>query len=1135
MRKAIVAGLGVCLIGWLGFQIQSHPAAGTTCLAKDSVLAKENPANPAAGFVPLPFVTNEGQFPPTVAYCAMTTSGPVAVNHNGDILYADRGRRAGAGRTPLQEHFACGLPVCVESAATAPTRVNYFLGNDPHSWHRDVPTHRRVTLGEVYPGISVDLLAKDHTVEKIFSLAPGADPAAIRVGFSGSSGLSTTPTGELRVEAESGEFLFSRPLAYQEQAGQIQYVDVEYRITEDEYGFAVGEYDPTRMLTIDPQLTSTFVGGSAAEGAGIGYSILALGDDGTVFIAGSTNSTDWPATSGAYDNTANGGLDFAVAKLDPDLSTVLTCTFVGGSGDDGHNYGLIFDLDTDGNLWVAGHTASSDFPTTPGAFDASYNGGIDIAVFKLDNDLTTLLGSTYLGGTSLEINFGLDTDADGNGFVCGFTNSQTGNFPTTPGAYDETYNGHSGSPYGGDFYISKLSNDMTTLLASTFLGGSAGEDGGVLVIGGDGNVYFTGITGSSNYPVTEGAYDETYNGREVYGDATVSILSNDLSTLLASTFLGGPADDWSEAIMLDSEGNVYIVGTVTGEFPTTPGAFEEEYTGIGGADAGNDGFICKLSADLSSLLASTYYGGTAHEVALGLDLDSVGNVIIGGATKSADMPMANCAYDCAMNSPGIHDGFVAKFDADLTSLLASTYLGGSAEDRVYGVRARDNHVYIFGRTSSANFPTTAGVVDMTFNGITDFFVTRLNIDWALGDDDGDAVANGDDNCPQAPNPGQEDTDLDGLGDPCDNCSSIYNPGQEDINGNGIGDSCEVPQSLHVDPEGGGDAQTIQDAIDLSSNGDTIVVAPGIYSPVASSGFDFGGRTGIVLQSENGAGVTIIDCQGSESAPRRAFTFANDEDSTFIIDGFTIRGGYGEYFSGGASGGGILINNCAPTIQNCVFTDNSATYGGAVYAYRKPVRLTNCTFAGNSAPYGAAVLAYVQVVIELDNCVVAFNQGGQPVYCLLSSSAALTCCDVYCNVGGDWVGAIAGQNGTNGNISADPQFCNVAIGDVGLQDETSPCLPENNSCGVLMGALGFGCACDCGVVLGDVTGDAALNPVDVAFMVNYVYKQRDARVPLPNCPFNPGDVDCNNQVNPVDVAYYVNAVYKSLNAFCDPCG
>lgn len=401
------------------------------------------------------------------------------------------------------------------------------------------------------------------------------------------------------------------------------------------------------------------------------------------------------------------------------------------------------------------------------------------------------------------------------------------------------------------------------------------------------------------------------------------------------------------------------------------------------------------------------------------------------------------------------------------------------------------------------------------------------------DFDGDSVLNVYDNCPDHYNPGQEDNDADGVGNLCDNCPDNANPLQEDINNNGIGDPCETNRNWYIDPEGSGDALTIQAAIDLSTHGDTLVVADGRYTGNGNRGLDFGGRQSMVVRSENGPQAAIIDCGGSAGEQHRAFYFHDGEDSTFIVDGFTITGGYGEYFNGGYSGGAILINNCTPTIRNCVFTGNAATYGGAVYIYRKPVTLSNCTFTGNSAPYGAATFAYVEAAAKLDRCIVAFNTGGQPVSVLLSSSATLSCCDVYGNALGDWVGAITGQNGINGNFSADPLLCNVGIGDVGLADESSPCLPANNSCAALIGALGVGCGCNCGIA-GDMDCSGGATPVDVAFLVKFVYLSLDALCPAPNCPYPIGDLDCNGQVTPLDAAYLVNAVYKSQNAICDGC-
>jgi hypothetical protein len=184
-------------------------------------------------------------------------------------------------------------------------------------------------------------------------------------------------------------------------------------------------------------------------------------------------------------------------------------------------------------VYVAGYTVSSDFPTTAGAFDGSFNGGVgygDAFISKLSGDLTQLLASTYLGGGDDEGANALALDSAGNVYVAGYTVSS--DFPTTAGAFDESFNG-AGIDYG-DAFISKLSGDLTQLLASTFLGGDRGDCANALALDNAGNVYVAGKRGSTNFPTTAGAFDE--NG---YGGTFISKLSGDLTQLLASTYLGG--------------------------------------------------------------------------------------------------------------------------------------------------------------------------------------------------------------------------------------------------------------------------------------------------------------------------------------------------------------------------------------------------------------------------------------------------------------------------------------------------------------------------------------------------------------------------------------------------------------------
>jgi len=401
------------------------------------------------------------------------------------------------------------------------------------------------------------------------------------------------------------------------------------------------------------------------------------------------------------------------------------------------------------------------------------------------------------------------------------------------------------------------------------------------------------------------------------------------------------------------------------------------------------------------------------------------------------------------------------------------------------------------------------------------------------DPDEDGLVSAEDNCPETYNPGQEDGDGDGAGNDCDNCAELYNPDQADIDGDGIGDNCEVNRSWHVRPDGSGDATTIQDGIDISTHGDTVVIADGTYTGAGENVFDFGGRR-ILFRSENGPQTTIIDCQGSDTQPRRACTLDDNEDAELIIDGFTIRNGYGPLVDGSPTGGGMMFRYSSPTVKNCVFSNNYGLMGGAAFARDAAPHFINCTFADNEGAYGAALAGTFYGNYTLENCIVAFNGPGEGVYCYGSGSADLFCCDVFGNTGGDWTGCLYGQGTSEGNFSADPEFCSIDFGDFGLHDEGSPCMAPNNSCGVLIGACVAGCSCNCTDHC-DLNLDDEINPVDVVYMVNFVYKSLDGREPIPGCVGENGDWNCDEQVNPVDVVYYVNFVYKSFGTGpCDPC-
>jgi hypothetical protein len=381
-------------------------------------------------------------------------------------------------------------------------------------------------------------------------------------------------------------------------------------------------------------------------------------------------------------------------------------TYLGGGGDD-RGYGIA--IDGSGNTYITGGTSSSDFPTTSGAFDTSYNGG-DVFVTKVDSTGTALVYSTYLGSGGDDRGYGIALDSSGNVYITGLTYSS--DFPTTPGAFDTSYNG-----VYCDVFVSKLNASGTALVYSTYLGGGSSDVGSDIAIDSSGNTYITGYT-YSDFPTTPGAFDTSYNGPE---DVFVSKLNASGTVLVYSTYLGAWDRDYGYGIAVDSSGNAYITGfTWSSNFPTTPGAFDISLDGLSNV------FVTKLNASGTALVYSTYLGGgddEGHDIAI----DGLGNAYITGYTRGGlgRFPTTPGAFDTSYNGSG--DVFVTKLNASGTALVYSTYLGGGDYDEGWGIAIDvSGNAYVSGDTFSSDFTTTPDALDTTYNGDTDVFVTKLN-------------------------------------------------------------------------------------------------------------------------------------------------------------------------------------------------------------------------------------------------------------------------------------------------------------------------------------------------------------------------------------------------------------------------
>jgi hypothetical protein len=664
----------------------------------------EREALDAYGKLPLSFVPNEGQTDEAVRYYAQGAGYGFFFTHKGATLSFAEGKGRG-GHALALDFLGANPDATLNAQKRLSGKVNYLVGDEPAEWQQGLPTHAELLYGELWPGIDMAVRGEGGKLKYEFHLQPGSSVEDVRLSYRGAQGLKVEADGELLVHTPLGVLKDAAPVSYQRIGGERVAVESRYRLTGDGgYGFAVGAYDPRYPLVIDPGLDySTFLGGTGDELPSGG---IAVDRNGKVYVTGRTSSADFPTTPGAFDTALDGGNDVFVTKLNASGSALDYSTFLGGTGGD-VGAGIAV---RDGRIFVRGFTGSSDFPTTPGAFDTALDGGTDAFVTKLNASGSALDYSTFLGGTGSDGGGqGIAVDGTGRAYLTGSTSSA--DFPTTPGAFDTSYNDGI-----SDVFVTKLNASGSALTYSTFLGGADYDEGWGIAVR-DGSAYVTGFTHSADFPTTPGAFDRTYNGGT---DAFVTKLNASGSALDYSTFLGGTGSEFGEGIAVDGTGRAYLTGsTSSADFPTTPGAFDT--SGGGGA------FVTKLNAAGSALTYSTLLGGGGIDVGYDIAV-RFGRAYVTGYTSSSDFPTTPGAFDRTFN--GGADAFVTKLNASGSALAYSTFLGGAGEDEGRGIAVRDGRAYVTGFTQSADYPTTPGAFDRTYNGGTsddgDVFVTKLS-------------------------------------------------------------------------------------------------------------------------------------------------------------------------------------------------------------------------------------------------------------------------------------------------------------------------------------------------------------------------------------------------------------------------
>jgi hypothetical protein len=388
--------------------------------------------------------------------------------------------------------------------------------------------------------------------------------------------------------------------------------------------------------------------------------------------------------------------------IDP---TLAFSTYLGGSGTD---IGDGIAVDSAGNAYITGGTVSTDFPVTPGAFQTGQASPFqfDAFVTKMNSTGTALIYSTYFGGNNRDIGNDIALDGAGNAYVTGLTDS--GNLPTTPGAFRTT-------PVGTDefdAFAMKLNATGTALVYSTYLGPIIGSG---IAVDSAGNAYITGQA-NGDYPTTPGAFQTVSGGSS---EAFVTKLNSTGTALVYSTFLGGSGFDAASKIAIDSAGNAYVTGEAGPGFPVTPGAFQTSSNGF------REAFVTKLNATGTALVYSTYLGGSNTDVGQGIAVDLAGNAYVTGDSDSLNFPTTAGAFQ-TVKAAGL-DAFVTKLSATGNALAYSTYIGGDGNDFGSDI-ALDlaGNACVVGQTESSDFPTTAGAIQSGKAGNSDAFITRLN-------------------------------------------------------------------------------------------------------------------------------------------------------------------------------------------------------------------------------------------------------------------------------------------------------------------------------------------------------------------------------------------------------------------------
>lgn len=706
------------------------------------------------------FTQNKQQWEDHIVYRAQLDGGALFVEKSGKLTFhfydkdSYRARHLGKAISPVLKFHAysvefTGSTDTPQITAEGPSSdyENYYLGNDPSRWASGVRHFRQLTMQRVYPQIDVVYMGGAQSIKYNFVVQPGGDPAQIKMHYEGLESIHLKG-GKLYIRTSVKDMIEEEPFVYQVSGEDTVVIPSRFVLKGQTVSIKLERgYDPNKPLIIDPLLVFAAQSGSTADNFGM---TATYDDRGCLYSGGTVFNVGYPTTVGAYDISFNnavafGRTDVAITKYDSAGTYLKYSTYLGGNNAETVSSLIV---DKNDNLCIYGATGSSNFPTTAGCYDATFNGGnylsflangttfsngTDIYVAKFNATGTTLLSSTYIGGSandgvnhvnhltfipgwganeyyidSLQYNYGdqyrgeIQTDTSGNIYVLSSTRSA--DFPTA-NAIDNSLGGKQ------DAVLFKFNATLSTLYFSTYIGGSNNDCGNSLALDDTLNIYITGGTCGPDFPVTTGAYQQVYGGGKA--DGFLCKVKKNGTYLMHSTYVGTNDYDQSYFVQLDEQQHAYIFGQSLGNMPVTPGVY---------SNGGSKQFVQKFDPQLSSLQVATVFGNGTGNVNISpsaFSVDCAGNIYTSGWGGNA--LTGNATNGMAITGNAIQattDGFnfyLMVLAPNMTSLLFGSYFGGpvSQEHSDGGTSRFDKAGIVYqsvcaGCGGNDDFPVTPG-------------------------------------------------------------------------------------------------------------------------------------------------------------------------------------------------------------------------------------------------------------------------------------------------------------------------------------------------------------------------------------------------------------------------------------------